>query len=127
MLAEVRSRVEVQLQPFLGQYTLSNGAITPAMWVGFVDQPRAGTSVSGLEGVLDLGSLDVVRAYSAETSNARFTLHLLQWDGEQLDAAVTALHARWPGTRSQPVRVPEGWGSAAWVKAELLVKEVLNA
>lgn len=126
MLLDIRQKIEGLLTPFLGQYLLPNSSTTPSFWVGFVDQPRAGTNVTGLEAVLDLSSLDVVRQYGAEISNTRIRLHLLQWDGDQLDAAITALCDQWPGTRTQPVRLPEGWGLTGWVSADLLTKEVLG-
>lgn len=125
-LLQIRQRLETLLASQLGSYDLGNGSSTVATWVGNVTGPRPGTAVQGLELVLDPGDLEVVRQYGSEVLGNRIRADLVLWDeGPQLEQALTTVMATWPGTRSQPVSIPEGWGPLDWRRLELSLSEVL--
>lgn len=98
---ELRGQLEAALLPWLGVYTLANGATTPAMSVRGVGQGMiAGTRVSGIEAVLQLHPvLDPVRQYQEEESIGEWTLYLVDWEGmSDLTGAAQKVIREFPGS-----------------------------
>jgi len=118
----LRDDIEILLQSFLGQYTLANGATTPAVSVRADSESiAAGTKVSGLEVVINRHPVqDPVRQYSDELCEELWEIWLVAWDTSvDITRAAARMVKRYPGTTLQQITVPEGWGPKRQVKLTL--------
>lgn len=127
-LLEVRSRLQPALLPWLGTYTLANGAETPAFSVRAAGENLpTGTRVSGVEAVLQLHpALGPVRQYSDEEALGIWTLFLVDWEGSaDLTAAAQKVIRTFPGSTYVEPNVPEGLGPRNQVRMTLRTQTVL--
>lgn len=122
---ELRAQLETALLPWLGIYTLANGATTPAMSVRGVGQGMiAGTRVSGIEAVLQLHPvLDPVRQYQDQEAIGEWSLYLVDWEGtSDLTGAAQKVIREFPASTYAELSVPEELGPSNQIKITIRPK-----
>lgn len=121
-LLSLRTALETTLVDVLGSYTLANGVSTPAISVRAAGESLLpGTRVSGLECVIMREpELTVVRQYQKEQAFSRWTLYLVDWDGDNSlqDVAGRLLWA-YPGSNAVSIRVPKGVGPRSQMRVDI--------
>lgn len=123
-ILSVRSQLATLLASYLGTYTLSNGATTPAISVR--DQGGAlavGTTVSGIECVLVFEPrLFPVRQYRQEHSSDVWTLYLVDWGGAgtaRLQEVAARICWKFPRSEVFPITVPKGVGPRNQIRVDV--------
>lgn len=121
-LLSLRTALETTLVDVLGSYTLANGVSTPAISVRAAGESLLpGTRVSGLECVIVREpELVPVRQYQKEQAFSRWTLYLVDWDGDNSlqDVAGRLLWA-YPGSNAVSIRVPKGVGPRSQMRVDI--------
>lgn len=115
-LLTLRTELETALVDLLGEYTLANGARTPALSVRSMGETLpAGTSVKGLEVIiLRDPNLNFVRKYIREEAWRLWTVYMVDWAASGLlEQAVEIAMRVFPDSRVLSLNVPEGMGPYA--------------
>lgn len=121
-LLSLRTALETTLVDVLGSYTLANGVSTPAISVRAAGESLLpGTRVSGLECVIVREpELTVVRQYQKEQAFSRWTLYLVDWDGDtSLQDVAGRLLWAYPGSNAVSIRVPKGVGPRSQMRVDI--------
>jgi hypothetical protein len=118
----LRTALETTLVDVLGTYTLANGVTTPAIAVRAAGESLpAGTTVTGLECViLREPELVPVRQYQKEHAFSRWTVYLVDWDGEaSLQTVAGRLIWAYPGSNAVSITVPRGVGPRSQMRVDI--------
>jgi hypothetical protein len=118
----LRTALETTLVDVLGTYTLANGVTTPAIAVRAAGESLpAGTTVTGLEAViLREPELVPVRQYRKEHAFSRWTVFLVDWDGEaSLQTVAGRLIWAYPGSNAVTITVPRGVGPRSQMRVDI--------
>ena len=118
----LRTELETVLVNYLGDYTLANGAKTPAISVRAAGESLPpNTTVSGMEVViLRDPELVPVRQYSREQAFSRWTLYLVDWSGDtSLQEVGGVLIAAYPGSNAVLINVPRGVGPRSQMRVDI--------
>jgi hypothetical protein len=118
----LRTALETTLVDVLGTYTLANGVTTPAIAVRAAGESLpAGTTVTGLECViLREPELVPVRQYQREHAFSRWTVYLVDWDGEaSLQTVAGRLIWAYPGSNAVSITVPRGVGPRSQMRVDI--------
>jgi hypothetical protein len=118
----LRTELETVLADYLGDYTLANGAKTPAISVRAAGESLPpNTAVSGMEVViLREPELVPVRQYSREQAFSRWTLYLVDWSGDtSLQEVGGVLIAEYPGSNAVLINVPRGVGPRSQMRVDI--------
>lgn len=121
-LLSLRTALETTLVDVLGSYTLANGVSTPAISVRAAGESLLpGTRVSGLECVIVREpELIPVRQYQREQAFSRWTLYLVDWDGDtSLQDVAGRLLWAYPGSNAVSIRVPKGVGPRSQMRVDI--------
>jgi hypothetical protein len=118
----LRTELETVLVNYLGDYTLANGAKTPAISVRAAGESLPpNTTVIGMEVViLREPELVPVRQYSREQAFSRWTLYLVDWTGDtSLQEVGGVLIAAYPGSNAVLINVPRGVGPKSQMRVDI--------
>ena len=118
----LRTELETVLVNYLGDYTLANGAKTPAISVRAAGESLPpNTTVSGMEVViLRDPELVAVRQYQREQAFSRWTLYLVDWSGDtSLQEVGGVLIAAYPGSNAVLISVPKGVGPRSQMRVDI--------
>jgi len=118
----LRTELETVLVNYLGDYTLANGAKTPAISVRAAGESLPpNTTVSGMEVViLREPELVPVRQYRNEQAFSRWTLYLVDWTGDtSLQEVGGVLIAQYPGSNAVLINVPRGVGPRSQMRVDI--------
>jgi hypothetical protein len=118
----LRTALETTLVDVLGTYTLANGVTTPAIAVRAAGESLpAGTTVTGLECViLREPELVPVRQYRKEHAFSRWTVYLVDWDGDaSLQTVAGRLIWAYPGSNAVTITVPRGVGPRSQMRVDI--------
>ena len=118
----LRTELETVLVNYLGDYTLANGAKTPAISVRAAGESLPpNTTVTGMEVViLREPELVPVRQYSREQAFSRWTLYLVDWSGDtSLQEVGGVLIAEYPGSNAVSINVPRGVGPRSQMRVDI--------
>lgn len=118
----LRTALETTLVDVLGTYLLANGVSTPAIAVRAAGESLpAGTTVTGLECViLREPELVPVRQYRKEHAFSRWTVYLVDWDGEaSLQTVAGRLIWAYPGSNAVSITVPRGVGPRSQMRVDI--------
>lgn len=118
----LRTELETVLADYLGDYTLANGATTPAISVRAAGESLPpNTTVTGLEVViLREPELVPVRQYRNEQAFSRWTLYLVDWMGtSSLQEVGGVLIAQYPGSNAVLINVPRGVGPRSQMRVDI--------
>ena len=118
----LRTELETVLADYLGDYTLANGASTPAISVRAAGESLPpNTTVSGMEVViLREPELVPVRQYSNEQAFSRWTLYLVDWSGDtSLQEVGGVLIREYPGSNAVLINVPRGVGPRSQMRVDI--------
>lgn len=118
----LRTELETVLVNYLGDYTLANGAKTPAISVRAAGESLPpNTTVTGLEVViLREPELLPVRQYSNEQAFSRWTLYLVDWTGDtSLQEVGGVLIREYPGSNAVAINVPRGVGPRSQMRVDI--------
>lgn len=121
-IRSLRTELETVLVDALGTYTLANGVKTPAISVRAVGESLpAGQTVSGLEAViLREPELEVVRQYRQEQAIARWTVYLVDWNGDtSLNEVAGRVIWAYPGSNAVSINVPKGVGPRSQMRLDI--------
>lgn len=121
-IRSLRTELETVLVDALGTYTLANGVKTPAISVRAVGESLpAGQTVSGLECViLREPELEVVRQYRQEQAIARWTVYLVDWNGDtSLNEVAGRVIWAYPGSNAVSINVPKGVGPRSQMRLDI--------
>ena len=121
-LLSLRTELETTLVDVLGQYTLANGQVTPAISVrGAGESLPPNTTVSGLECVIVREpELVPIRQYSDEHAFSRWTLYLVDWSGDaSLQSVAGRLLWAYPGSNAVTINVPRGVGPRSQMRVDV--------
>lgn len=121
-LLSLRTELETVLVDVLGTYTLANGVSTPAIAVREPGESLLpGTQVTGLECVIVREpELVPIRQYSKEHAFSRWTLYLVDWDGEaSLQEVAGRLLWAYPGSNAVKINVPKGVGPRSQMRVDI--------
>lgn len=124
-IRSLRTELETVLVDALGTYTLANGVKTPAISVRAVGESLpAGQRVSGLECViLREPELEVVRQYRKEQAIARWTVYLVDWNGDtSLQEVAGRVIWAYPGSNAVTINVPKGVGPRSQMRLDIQTK-----
>lgn len=118
----LRTELETVLVNYLGDYTLANGAKTPAISVRAAGESLPpNTTVTGMEVViLREPELLPVRQYSYEQAFSRWTLYLVDWSGDtSLQEVGGVLIREYPGSNAVLINVPRGVGPRSQMRVDI--------
>lgn len=118
----LRTELETVLVNYLGDYTLANGAKTPAISVRAAGESLPpNTAVKGLEVViLREPELVPVRQYRREQAFSRWTLYLVDWSGDtSLQEVGGVLLSQYPGSNAVAINVPRGVGPRSQMRVDI--------
>ena len=118
----LRTELETVLVNYLGDYTLANGAQTPAISVRAAGESLPpNTTVTGMEVViLREPELVPVRQYSREQAFSRWTLYLVDWSGDtSLQEVGGVLISQYPGSNAVSINVPRGVGPRSQMRVDI--------
>lgn len=118
----LRTELETVLVNYLGDYTLANGAKTPAISVRAAGESLPpNTAVKGLEVViLREPELVPVRQYRREQAFSRWTLYLVDWSGDtSLQEVGGVLLLQYPGSNAVAINVPRGVGPRSQMRVDI--------
>ena len=118
----LRTELETVLVNYLGDYTLANGAKTPAISVRAAGESLPpNTTVTGMEVViLREPELLPVRQYSYEQAFSRWTLYLVDWSGDTSPQEVGGVLIReYPGSNAVLINVPRGVGPRSQMRVDI--------
>jgi len=118
----LRTELETVLVNYLGDYTLANGAKTPAISVRAAGESLPpNTTVTGMEVViLREPELVPVRQYQREQAFSRWTLYLVDWSGDtSLQEVGGVLIAEYPGSNAVLINVPRGVGPRSQMRVDI--------
>ena len=118
----LRTELETVLVNYLGDYTLANGAKTPAISVRAAGESLPpNTTVTGMEVViLREPELVPVRQYQREQAFSRWTLYLVDWSGDtSLQEVGGVLIAEYPGSNAVSINVPRGVGPRSQMRVDI--------
>lgn len=118
----LRTELETVLVNYLGDYTLANGAKTPAISVRAAGESLPpNTTVTGLEVVIVREpELVPVRQYSREQAFSRWTLYLVDWSGDtSLQEVGGVLIREFPGSNAVLINVPRGVGPRSQMRVDI--------
>jgi hypothetical protein len=118
----LRTELETVLVNYLGDYTLANGAKTPAISVRAAGESLPpNTTVTGMEVViLREPELVPVRQYSREQAFSRWTLYLVDWSGDtSLQEVGGVLISQYPGSNAVSINVPRGVGPRSQMRVDI--------
>lgn len=118
----LRTELETVLADYLGDYTLANGAKTPAISVRAAGESLPpNTTVTGMEVViLREPELVPVRQYSREQAFSRWTLYLVDWSGDtSLQEVGGVLIREYPGSNAVLINVPRGVGPRSQMRVDI--------
>lgn len=118
----LRTELETVLVNYLGDYTLANGAKTPAISVRAAGESLPpNTTVSGMEVViLREPELVPVRQYKSEQAFSRWTLYLVDWSGDtSLQEVGGVLIREYPGSNAVLINVPRGVGPRSQMRVDI--------
>lgn len=118
----LRTELETVLVNYLGDYTLANGAKTPAISVRAAGESLPpNTTVTGMEVViLREPELVPVRQYQREQAFSRWTLYLVDWSGDtSLQEVGGVLIAQYPGSNAVLINVPRGVGPRSQMRVDI--------
>lgn len=118
----LRTELETVLVNYLGDYTLANGAKTPAISVRAAGESLPpNTTVTGMEVViLREPELVPVRQYSNEQAFSRWTLYLVDWSGDtSLQEVGGVLIREYPGSNAVLINVPRGVGPRSQMRVDI--------
>lgn len=118
----LRTELETVLVNYLGDYTLANGAKTPAISVRAAGESLPpNTTVTGMEVViLREPELVPVRQYSREQAFSRWTLYLVDWSGDtSLQEVGGVLIREYPGSNAVLINVPRGVGPRSQMRVDI--------
>lgn len=118
----LRTELETVLVNYLGDYTLANGAKTPAISVRAAGESLPpNTTVSGMEVViLREPELVPVRQYQREQAFSRWTLYLVDWSGDtSLQEVGGVLIREYPGSNAVLINVPRGVGPRSQMRVDI--------
>ena len=121
-LLSLRTALETTLVDQLGTYVLANGARTPAMSVRAPGEGLPpGTTVDGLEVVIVREpELVPVRQYQNEQAFSRWTLYLVDWNGDaSLQEVAGRLLWSYPGSNAVTINVPRGVGPRSQMRIDI--------
>lgn len=121
-LLSLRTALETTLVDHLGTYTLANGVATPAISVRAPGESLpAGTTVNGLEVVIVREpELVPVRQYQHEQAFSRWTLYLVDWNGDaSLQEVAGRLLWSYPGSNAVSINVPRGVGPRSQMRVDI--------
>jgi len=121
-ILSLRTALETTLVDVLGTYTLANGVTTPAIAVRAAGESLpAGTTVTGLECViLREPELVPVRQYRKEHAFSRWTVYLVDWDGQaSLQTVAGRLIWAYPGSNAVSITVPRGVGPRSQMRVDI--------
>lgn len=121
-LLSLRTALETTLVDQLGTYVLANGARTPAMSVRAPGESLPpGTTVDGLEVVIVREpELVPVRQYQNEQAFSRWTLYLVDWNGDSsLQEVAGRLLWSYPGSNAVTINVPRGVGPRSQMRIDI--------
>lgn len=118
----LRTELETVLVNYLGDYTLANGAKTPAISVRAAGESLPpNTTVTGMEVViLREPELVPVRQYQREQAFSRWTLYLVDWSGDtSLQEVGGVLIREYPGSNAVLINVPRGVGPRSQMRVDI--------
>lgn len=118
----LRTELETVLVNYLGDYTLANGAKTPAISVRAAGESLPpNTTVTGMEVViLREPELVPVRQYQREQAFSRWTLYLVDWSGDtSLQEVGGVLISQYPGSNAISINVPRGVGPRSQMRVDI--------
>lgn len=118
----LRTELETVLVNYLGDYTLANGAKTPAISVRAAGESLPpNTTVTGMEVViLREPELVPVRQYQREQAFSRWTLYLVDWSGDtSLQEVGGVLISQYPGSNAVSINVPRGVGPRSQMRVDI--------
>ena len=118
----LRTELETVLVNYLGDYTLANGAKTPAISVRAAGESLPpNTTVTGMEVViLREPELLPVRQYQREQAFSRWTLYLVDWSGDtSLQEVGGVLIREYPGSNAVLINVPRGVGPRSQMRVDI--------
>ena len=118
----LRTELETVLVNYLGDYTLANGAKTPAISVRAAGESLPpNTTVTGMEVViLREPELVPVRQYQREQAFSRWTLYLVDWSGDiSLQEVGGVLISQYPGSNAVLINVPRGVGPRSQMRVDI--------
>lgn len=118
----LRTELETVLVNYLGDYTLANGAKTPAISVRAAGESLPpNTTVTGMEVViLREPELVPVRQYQREQAFSRWTLYLVNWSGDtSLQEVGGVLISQYPGSNAVLINVPRGVGPRSQMRVDI--------
>ena len=118
----LRTELETVLVNYLGDYTLANGAKTPAISVRAAGESLPpNTTVTGMEVViLREPELVPVRQYRREQAFSRWTLYLVDWSGDtSLQEVGGVLLSQYPGSNAVLINVPRGVGPRSQMRVDI--------
>lgn len=118
----LRTELETVLVNYLGDYTLANGAKTPAISVRAAGESLPpNTTVTGMEVViLREPELVPVRQYQREEAFSRWTLYLVDWSGDtSLQEVGGVLISQYPGSNAVSINVPRGVGPRSQMRVDI--------
>ena len=121
-LLSLRTELETTLVDLLGVYTLANGMTTPAIAVRAAGESLPpGTLVSGLECVIVREpELVPIRQYAKEYAFNRWTLYLVDWNGDiSLQTVAGRLLWAYPGSNAVTINVPKGVGPRSQMRIDI--------
>ena len=121
-ILSLRTALETTLVDVLGTYTLANGVTTPAIAVRAAGESLPpGTTVTGMECViLREPELVPVRQYQKEHAFSRWTVYLVDWDGEaSLQTVAGRLIWAYPGSNAVTITVPRGVGPRSQMRVDV--------
>ncbi len=121
-LLSLRTAIETTLVDQLGTYRLANGANIPAISVRAPGESLPpGTTVHGLEVVIVREpELVAVRQYQREQAFNRWTLYLVDWEGDaSLQEVAGRLLWSYPGSNAVSINVPRGVGPRSQMRVDI--------
>ena len=123
-LLTLREDLETLLVEELGEYTLSNGATTPAISVRSVGEAApANTKVRGLECIISRQpNVNPISQYEPTFAFRNYTLYLVSWDSTELAPIAEKIIRGFPTAVSGDIRpqfVAEGAGPKDQMRVNL--------
>jgi len=121
-LLSLRTELETTLVDVLGTYTLANGMSTSAISVRAAGESLPpGTNVNGLECVIVREpELVPIRQYQQEDSFSRWTIYLVDWNGDaSLQVVAGRLLWAYPGSNAVSISVPRGVGPRSQMRVDI--------
>jgi len=120
-LLDVRAALSTLLGDYIGTYTLTNGATTPAVAVRAIGEARkTGTEVAGMELIIERDPDTIqVQTQGQSPTLYEWTIWLVSWDESSLDAPAEAVVAAFANVEVEPIRVPEGSGPSNQIRISL--------